>query len=103
MVQPFSPPIAFAVYLGLTAILLLIAGTVAARSASSALKTSTYGSGEAAKLGLTTPGYRPFFMTALFFAILHLGVLVVGSGGLTPITGVYLTGLILSLIALALG
>lgn len=103
MVRPFSPPIAFAVYLALSAILLLFAGAVAARGAASALKTSMYGSGEAAKVGLTTPGYRPFFMTALFFAILHLGVLVVGSGGLTPITGVYLTGLIVSLIALALG
>jgi hypothetical protein len=35
--------------------------------------------------------------------MLHLGVLVVGSGGLTIVTGVYLTGLLLSLIALALG
>lgn len=103
MVRPFSPPIAFAVYFALTAILLLVAGAVAARGAASALKTSMYGSGEAAKTGVTTPGYRPFFMTALFFAILHLGVLVVGSGGLTTITAVYLTGLILSLIALALG
>ncbi len=103
MVRFFSPPIAFAVYLALTAVLLLLAGVVAAKGPASALKTSMYGSGEAAKVGLTTPGYRPFFMTALFFAILHLGVLVVGSGGLTPITGVYLTGLIVSLIALALG
>jgi hypothetical protein len=35
--------------------------------------------------------------------MLHLGVLIVGSGGLTVVTGVYISGLILSLIALALG
>jgi NADH:ubiquinone oxidoreductase subunit 3 (subunit A) len=103
MVHPFSPPIAFAIYLGLTAILLVAAGVSAARSRTSALKTSIYGSGEAARQGVASPGYRPFFMTAFFFAVLHLGVLVAGGGSFTLVTGVYLTGLILSLIALALG
>ncbi|MGA2764261.1 MAG: hypothetical protein ABSG17_12940 [Spirochaetia bacterium] len=103
MVQPFSPPVAFAAYLVLCAILLLIAGMAAARSKASALKTSIYGSGEAARASSASPGYRPFFMTAFFFAMLHLGVLIVGSGGLTVVTGVYISGLILSLIALALG
>ena len=42
-------------------------------------------------------------MTAFFFAMLHLGVLIVGSGGLTIMTGAYIAGLILSLVALALG
>ena len=42
-------------------------------------------------------------MIALFFAILHLSVLVLGSGGLTPITGVYLVGVIMALLALILG
>ncbi len=103
MVQPFAPPIAFAVYLALVAILLVVAGSAAAKGKLSDLKTSIYGSGEAMRSGSSSPGYRPFFMTAFFFAMLHLGVLVVGSGGLTVVTGVYLTGLLLSLIALALG
>ena len=103
MVHAFSPPIAFFIYLALTAILLVVSGAVAARGKDSALKTSVYGSGEAAQPGVASPGYRPFFMTAFFFAILHLGVLIVGSGGFTPVTGVYLAGLILSLIALILG
>jgi hypothetical protein len=34
---------------------------------------------------------------------LHLGALVVGSGGLSPITGIYLLGLALVLLALMLG
>jgi NADH:ubiquinone oxidoreductase subunit 3 (subunit A) len=103
MVQPFAPPIAFAVYFALAAILLVVAGASAARGKASELKSSIYGSGEAAGAGSASPGYRPFFMTAFFFAMLHLGVLIVGSGGLTIVTGVYLTGLLLSLIALALG
>ncbi len=103
MVHPFSPPIAFLVYFVTSAILAMVAGLVAARSKASALKSSTYGSGEAARKGVASPGYRPFFMTAFFFAILHLGVLIAGGGSFTPVTGAYLTGLILCLIALALG
>ncbi len=67
------------------------------------MKNSMYGSGEAAPSGAAAPGYRPFFLIAFFFAILHLGVLVVGSGGLTPITGLYLLGLVVTLVALMLG
>jgi NADH:ubiquinone oxidoreductase subunit 3 (subunit A) len=103
MVHVFSPPIAFAVYLALAAILIVVAGAVAARGKASELKTSVYGSGEAARASAASPGYRPFFMTAFFFAMLHLGVLIVGSGGLTVITGAYIAGLIVSLVALALG
>jgi len=103
MVQPFSPPVAFAVYLALAAILLAIAGAAAARGKASDLKTAVYGSGEAARSSAASPGYRPFFMTAFFFAMLHLGVVIVGSGGLTIMTGAYIAGLILSLVALALG
>lgn len=103
MIQPFAPPIAFAVYLVLASIVMVIAGVASARGAMSDLKSSIYGSGEAARASTASPGYRPFFMTAFFFAMLHLGVLVVGSGGLTIVTGIYITGLIVSLIALALG
>jgi hypothetical protein len=42
-------------------------------------------------------------VVALFFAMLHLGVLVLGSGGITLISGVYLAGLMLALLALILG
>ena len=94
---------AFAAYLVLCGILLVVAGMAAARSKASALKTSMYGSGEEARASSASPGDRPFFMVAFFFAILHLGVLIVGSGGFTVVTGVYISGLIFSLMALALG
>ena len=51
----------------------------------------------------SAPGYRPFFLSALFFAILHLGVLMIGYGGFTWMTGIYLVGLTLALLALVLG
>jgi NADH:ubiquinone oxidoreductase subunit 3 (subunit A) len=98
-----TPPVAFIIYVVLVGILLVLAWRVAARGAPSQSKTSTYSSGEKAQAGLAAPGYKPFFMVALFFAILHLGVLVVGSGGFTVVTGIYILGLIFSLVALALG
>jgi hypothetical protein len=67
------------------------------------MKSSLYGSGEAAPTNLAAPGYRPFFLIALFFAILHLGVLILGSGGLTVMSGIYLLGLVFALLALILG
>jgi NADH:ubiquinone oxidoreductase subunit 3 (subunit A) len=103
MAYVLSPPVAFGLYALLVGILLAASWAVAARGAPSEGKTSTYGSGERAQGGSAAPGYRPFFMVAFFFAILHLGVLIVGSGGFTPVTGVYILGLIFSLVALGLG
>ena len=98
----FSPPVAFAVYILLAGILLAVAHSMAAKGNASVNKTSMYGSGEEAQAGAASPGYRPFFMVAFFFAILHLGVLIVGSGGFNVVNGIYIIGLIFSLIALAL-
>ena len=97
------PPIAFVIYLVLVSLLARLGRSLAGPGNASALKSSTYSSGEAAPVSTAVPGYRPFFMIALFFAILHLSVLVLGSGGLTPIMGVYLVGIILALLALILG
>jgi NADH:ubiquinone oxidoreductase subunit 3 (subunit A) len=98
-----TPPVAFGLYALLVGLLLAASWGVAARGVPNASKTSTYSSGEKAQMGMATPGYRPFFMVAFFFAILHLGVLIVGSGGFTLVTGVYICGLIFSLLALGLG
>jgi NADH:ubiquinone oxidoreductase subunit 3 (subunit A) len=99
----FSPPIAFLLYLLLVGLLMAAAFAMAAKGHESAVKTSTYASGELASAGAAAPGYKPFFMIAFFFAILHLGVLIVGSGGFNIVTGIYILGLIFSLLALALG
>jgi len=98
-----APPIAFVMYLVLVAILSGFGRVLAGPAKASVLKSSTYASGEAPPRRLAAPGYRPFFTVALFFAVLHLGVLMLASGGLTPIMGVYLVGLMLALVALILG
>ncbi len=99
-----TPPIAFLVYLVLVGLLSLFARRLAARSGEvSAIKSSTYSSGEAPPTRLAAPGYRPFFVVALFFAVLHLGVLVMSSGTPSPVMIIYLVGLLVALVALILG
>lgn len=99
----FAPPVAFLVYLLLSAILNAIGRALAGPVQPSALKTTFYASGEESPTVPAAPGYRQFFIFALFFAVLHLGVLMLASGGLTAMSGVYLVGLILALVALMLG
>jgi NADH:ubiquinone oxidoreductase subunit 3 (subunit A) len=99
-----TPPIAFLIYLLLVGLLSLFGKKLAGRhKAASGLKSSTYSSGEAAPTRLAAPGYRPFFVVALFFAILHLGVLVMSTGSPSPVMIIYLIGLVVALLALILG
>lgn len=97
------PPVAFFVYLALVAILDKAGHWMAGPGKPSSAKSSLYAGGEAMPRTSAAPGYRPFFVIALFFAILHLGVLMLGSGGLNWTSGLYLAGLLVSLIALILG
>jgi NADH:ubiquinone oxidoreductase subunit 3 (subunit A) len=98
------PPVAFLLYLVLVSILSGLGRVMAGHHpASSAAKAGPYASGEAPHLSDGAPGYRPFFQGALFFAVLHLGVLVLGSGGMSLVEAVYLVGLMLALVALILG
>ena len=98
-----SPLIAFLIYSGLVAIVSGLAKMFSAKGRKSEFKTDTYASGEEHDPLPAAPGYRQFFVVALFFAVLHLGVLMVGSSNLSPVSVVYLLGLILALIALILG
>lgn len=98
-----SPPVAFLFYVLLAGGLSLIGARTAASGEATTHKHTIYASGESAPTTPAAPGYRAFFVVALFFAVAHLGVLVAGSGGLSPFVGVYLLGLILALIALILG
>ena len=98
-----TPPFAFLIYIPLVVIITLVGRWMAGPSKSNAAKSSVYGSGEAAPTGLAAPGYKPFFLVAFFFAILHLGMLVLGSGTFTTIQPFYIIGLLLALAALILG
>ena len=99
------PPVAFAIYLVMVGILSGVGRALAvpAHSHEDATKVSPYASGEAGETYQAAPGYRQFFFVALFFAVLHLGMLLIGSSGLTLVTGAYLIGLIVALVALILG
>jgi NADH:ubiquinone oxidoreductase subunit 3 (subunit A) len=98
-----SPPIAFLVYIPLVTLIALLGRKLASRSVTSEIKTSLYHSGEEAPTKFASPGYKPFFLVALFFAILHLGILVLGIGDLSITEETYLIGLMIALIALILG
>ena len=98
-----TPVIAFLVYLALAGIVSFLSGRLAGPVKSSLLKSSTYSSGELPPTAIAAPGYRPFFVLALFFAVLHLGALVIGSSTISPAVLIYLLGLMLALLALILG
>jgi NADH:ubiquinone oxidoreductase subunit 3 (subunit A) len=99
------PPIAFVVYLVLVGVLSGMGRALAvpAHSHADATKSSAYASGEIGETYQAAPGYRQFFVVALFFAVLHLGMLLAGSSGLTMVTAAYIVGLIVALVALILG
>ncbi len=98
-----APPLAFAAYLLLVGLLHRLGDRLAARARPAPLQSSTYASGEAPPASAAPTGYRRYFKLALFFAVLHLGVLVLAAGGLTPLSGVFVLGLILALVVLMLG
>ena len=98
-----SPLAAFLIYLFGVFIVSGLGKLFSAQGRKTEFKTATYASGEEHDPLPAAPGYRQFFVVALFFAILHLGVLMIGSSGLSSVASLYLLGLILALIALILG
>ena len=102
----FSPPIAFLIYVLLVAGLALIGWRLSgSQPDSTTYGSSLYASGEAppADDDRSVPGYRPFFMIALFFATLHLGIVILATSTGSPMALVFLFGLFVSLIALIMG
>lgn len=98
-----SPPVAFLIYIPVALLLMGFGKLLAGPAHQSDLKASVYGSGEAAPTDAGAPGYRPFFLVAFFFAFLHLGMLVLGTGGRSGTESIYLVGLVFGLVALILG
>ena len=98
----FTPPLAFLIYLPLVFAIYFLGKGLAGKTNPSAEKSSLYGSGEEAATSLASPD-RPFFLIAFFFALLHLGMLVIGTGQIDAKLLVYIIGLILALVALILG
>jgi NADH:ubiquinone oxidoreductase subunit 3 (subunit A) len=99
----FNPLAAFLVYLAFAGLLTWLGKRLAGPARPSAAKSSLYSSGEAGPQQAAVPGYRPFLVVALFFAVLHLGVLVLATGVPAPVSVVFLAGLMVTLLALILG
>jgi NADH:ubiquinone oxidoreductase subunit 3 (subunit A) len=98
-----QPPVAFLVYTGFAVCIYSVGRILAGPGNPSKMKSSLYSSGEEAPISVAAPGYRPFFLVAIFFAMLHLGVLMLGTGTPSPILFFYIAGLVLALLALILG
>jgi len=98
-----SPPIAFLIYIPLVLVIVWFGRQLAGPEQVDAGKSSIYGSGEEAPSYSAAPGYKPFFLVALFFAILHLGMLVLGTAEGSGAAVIYLVGLGIGLMALILG
>ncbi|MEN6570252.1 MAG: hypothetical protein ABFD24_00235 [Anaerolineaceae bacterium] len=98
-----SPPLAFLIYLPLVIAIYLVGKGLAGKENPNPTKSSLYGSGELAPTSIAAPGYKPFFIVAFFFAMLHLGVLVLGTGGINVKMIAPTAGLILALVSLILG
>ncbi len=92
-----SPPAAFLVSLILALLLSRFGRLLAGPRRATVRASETYASGEAGPRRTAAPGYEPFFQTAIFFTILHLGTLVVATGAPMPLAAVYLGGLLLAL------
>jgi len=102
-----TPPLAILIYVFLVLIITWAGKKMAGPEAPNKIKSSVYSSGELAPTNMAAPGYKPFFLVAFFFAILHLGMLVVGNGPVDQsqnlISGIFVVGLIFALVALILG
>jgi len=77
-----TPPVALLIYIGLVIILYGIGRFLAPKTRTNPEKSSIYAGGEVANTSKAAPGYRRFFVIALFFAVLHLAALVLATAGL---------------------
>jgi hypothetical protein len=77
-----TPLIAFVVYALAASAISGLGRLFSAKGSESQFKSEAYASGEDHDPLPAAPGYRQFFVIALFFAVLHLGVIMVGSSDL---------------------
>jgi NADH:ubiquinone oxidoreductase subunit 3 (subunit A) len=98
MAYLLTPPVAFLLYIGLAALLFGFGRLLAPVARGTVTKSSIYAGGEVAATAKAAPGYRRFFIVALFFAVLHLGALVLATVGLASGTVVLSPGILIALL-----
>jgi NADH:ubiquinone oxidoreductase subunit 3 (subunit A) len=98
-----TPIAAFTLYFIAAAALSGIGRLLAARGRSDPQESSIYAGGERPPQAGALPGYTGMFVIALFFAMVHVGVLMLASSGGSALAALYLIALAVSLLALILG
>jgi NADH:ubiquinone oxidoreductase subunit 3 (subunit A) len=74
-----SPPVAFLVLFGVSALLYLLGRWIGAKPNPEPGKAETYACGENYHPDKFTFGYRHFFIAAIFFTIMHVAVLTIAT------------------------
>jgi NADH:ubiquinone oxidoreductase subunit 3 (subunit A) len=97
-----TPPVAFLLYLGLSALISLLSKRLAATGKESPGKNKSYACGEDMLVNRAQPDYSQFFQFAFFFTIMHVVVLVVATdpAGVSLTSGLYLAVTVLALFML---
>ena len=97
-----APPIAFLIFLVLSAGISLTGKLVAAKGVESPGKTKSYACGEDMPENKGQPEYSQFFKFAFFFTLMHVVVLIVATdpSGISLMSGLYLIVTVASLFML---
>jgi len=74
-----APPVAFFIFLGLSALLYLVGRLIGARPNPEPGKAETYACGENFHPDKFTFAYRRFFIAAIFFTVMHVAVLTIAT------------------------
>ena len=97
----FAPPTAFLIYMAIAMLIARLGRALAGPEKPNPRKASQIAGGEPVSGKMAAPGYRPFFLIALFFALLHLGVLLLATADSWAAI-IYLVGLVCSLMVFVL-
>jgi NADH-quinone oxidoreductase subunit A len=98
-----SPPVAFLLFLGISALLYLLGKRLAPKLTKVGGKLTTYACGEDIPGTKVQFGYRLFFFVALFFTIMHVATLMIAtvpSGKVVLFAVLYLLVIFLAIMAL---
>jgi len=97
-----APPLAFLIFLALSASISLTGKLIAAKGVESPGKTKSYACGEDMPENKGQPEYSQFFKFAFFFTLMHVVVLIVATdpSGISLMSGLYLVVTVASLFML---
>ncbi len=97
-----TPPVAFLVFLALSAGITAFSGVISAKGRDAEGKTNSYACGEDMQENQSQPEYSQFFKFAFFFTIMHVAVLIIATdpGQVSPVSLLYLGVSVLALMML---